>query len=330
MDKTELRILAKKYLDGTATAEEKELLGQWYKTINEDDHIEVVTADETEHEIKHRILYNLHTAIAQDKSDNTDTGNRGARMRQMYIRVASAAAALLLFAGAAIYYTQNNKAAKPADSQFVSITAPKVMKIVLADGSTVWLNAHSVFKYPKSFTAKVRQVELVEGRAFFDVVHQAQHPFLVKTKTLNITVLGTSFDVRTYANEGTTRVSVITGKVGVTRPGHANEPAVMLLPKQQVILSKVNSLLTKEVTKEPVVNLWCKSPLVFDQENLDNVFKAIEKQYNTHIEVSDKALLDEHVSITLGNQRLDTIMEILSFTKHFKYKIANDSTVMIK
>jgi transmembrane sensor len=147
---------------------------------------------------------------------------------------------------------------------------------------------------------------------------------------MNIIVLGTSFDVRTYAREGTTKVSVISGKVGITRPGHANEPAIMLLPKQQVIVSQLTSEFKKEPVKEAVVNLWCKSPLVFEQENLDHVFKAIEKQYNTHIQVSDKKLLDERISITLSNQRLDTIMEILSFTKHFNYQIANDSTVVIK
>ncbi len=153
---------------------------------------------------------------------------------------------------------------------------------------------------------------------------------MVKTKSLNITVLGTSFDVRAYQREGTTKVNVITGKVGISRPGHANEPAIMLLPKQQLVLNKVGSQFTKEITREPVVNLWCKSPLVFEQENLENVFKAIEKKYNTHIEVGDKKLLNERISITLNNQRLDTIMEILSFTKKFNYKIANDSTVVIK
>ncbi|MDB5088790.1 MAG: hypothetical protein JWR09_2784, partial [Mucilaginibacter sp.] len=146
----------------------------------------------------------------------------------------------------------------------------------------------------------------------------------------NITVLGTSFDVRTYQKEGTTKVSVLTGKVGITLTGNTHQRAIMLLPKQQIVLSKAGNQLKKEITRESVVNLWCKSPLVFEQENLNNIFKAIEKQYNTHIKVDNKKLLDERISITLGNQRLDTIMEILSFTKHFKYQMANDSTVVIK
>jgi ferric-dicitrate binding protein FerR (iron transport regulator) len=104
----------------------------------------------------------------------------------------------------------------------------------------------------------------------------------------------------------------------------------MLLPKQQIVLSQVNNQFVKEVVKEPVINLWCKSPLVFEQQNLDSVFKAIEKKYNIHIQTENKKLLNERISITLSNQRLDTIMEILSFTEHFNYQIENDSTVVIK
>jgi ferric-dicitrate binding protein FerR (iron transport regulator) len=204
------------------------------------------------------------------------------------------------------------------------------MEVILPDGSKVWLSAHSIFKYPKVFLGKTRQVELVEGRAFFDVKHQSDHPFIVKTESLNITVLGTSFDVSANQKEGTTKVSVVSGKVGVTFNGKRNQHAIMLLPKQQIVLSNANNQIKKEPAQEAVVNLWCKSPLVFEQENLNNIFKALEKQYNTRITVDNKQLLDERISITLSNQHLDTIMAILSFTKHFKYQIANDSTVVIK
>ncbi|WP_428330267.1 FecR family protein [Mucilaginibacter sp.] len=332
MDKTELRILAKKYLNGTATSEEKELLSQWYNTINNDELTELVTVDEeeTERDIKERIFSNIRNVIDQEKKAQIKVTKKPAVLRQMIVRISAVAAAVLILVTGVWYFNTTNKQAAKLAPEFVNITAKKVTKITLPDGSRVWLNANSVFKYPTNFTAKLRQVELVEGRAFFDVKHQVNHPFIVKTKSLNITVLGTSFDVRTYAREGTTKVSVITGKVGITRPGHVNEPAVFLLPKQQLVLNKVTKQLITVPTPEPVVNLWCKAPLVFDQENLDNVFKAIEKQYNTHIEVDDKSLLDERISITLSNQRLDTIMEILSFTKHFKYQIANDNTVIIK
>jgi ferric-dicitrate binding protein FerR (iron transport regulator) len=328
--RNELKQLAKKYLGGTATPEEKELLNQWYDTIHDGDQLEVVSAADSEADVKMRIYENLHSEIINQKlKDNTMPVNHSASVIKM-IRWSAAAAVVFLFAGIAWYANKWVSKTTESASEQVTVTTQKITKLTLADGSSVWLNAHTTFKYPNSFNGKLREVQLIEGRAFFDVKHESEHPFVVKTKTLNITVLGTSFDVRTSAKEGMTKVNVITGKVGVTRPGHANEPAVMLLPKQEIVLNKMANQFIKGVTPDQVINLWCKSPLVFDQENLDNVFKAIEKQYNTHIQVADKTLLNERISITLSNQRLDTIMEILSFTKHFNYQIANDSTVVIK
>ena len=332
MDNKELQRLAQNYLDGTATIEEKALLDQWYDTIHHDGQVETVwvSAHETEADVKQQMLTNILEKIKREKANERKVKLKNGGVKKLIISACSAAAAILIVTVAVRYFSQAVPKIQTNRTQLICVNAKKVMKITLSDGSAVWLNANTVFKYPNSFTGRVRGVELVEGRAFFDVKHQNTHPFMVKTKDMNITVLGTSFDVRSYGREGSTKVSVLTGKVGITRPGHPDEPAVMLLPKQQVVLSKSTSQLTKAAAQEPVVNLWCKSPLVFEQENLNNVFKAIEKQYNTHVETSDQKLLNERISITLGNQRLDTIMEILSFTKHFKYEIANDSTVLIK
>jgi transmembrane sensor len=330
MDRSELQRLAEKYLNGTGTAEEMQLLHQWYDTIHENEQSEIVDSEASKAETKQRIFENIHSGISKDTIETAPKGRRQAIVKTI-VRITSAAAVILIAAGLWLQVNKGGgKSLTKGATGLVNVMVKKVTKITLPDGSEVWLNANTVFKYPRKFTGKLREVELIDGRAFFDVKHEVDHPFVVKTESLNITVLGTSFDVRTYAKEGTTKVSVVTGKVGITRPGHTDEPAVMLLPKEQIILSVVTSQLKKETVQDPVVNLWCKSPLVFDQENLDNVFKALEKQYNTHIQVADKRLLTERISITLNNQRLDTIMEILSFTKHFNYQMANDSTVVIK
>jgi transmembrane sensor len=333
MNRTDLQQLAKKYLEGKATTEEKRVLNHWYDTIHDNRLVEIVLTDtpETENDIKDRIFDSVKNEINAKNNEGAIVKNHPAVLKRIAYRIAYAAAVILIITSVAFYFSRDNNKMILPGTELVNVTATRIMKITLPDGSKVWLNAHSTFKYPSSFAGKkLREVELVEGRAFFDITHQSSHPFIVKTKKLNITVLGTSFDVRTYEKEGTTKVSVVTGKVGITLPGHANEPAVMLLPKQQIVLSKITRRLTRDIIKEPVINLWCKSPLVFEQESLDNVFKAIEKQYNTQIEVDNKKLLNDRISITLSNQRLDTIMEILSFTEHFRYHIANDSTVIIK
>lgn len=328
MNKKELQLLTQKFLNGTATAEEKQLLHQWYDYTGNDESVENIDTDwpETALDVKQRIFNRLQDEVATGDVVEPVRNKYAFSIKRLSWRVAAAAAVLLV---TFMIWRPADKMAITG-AQLVSAPQNKVSQITLSDGSKVWLNAGSVLKYPKAFDGKTRLVELVEGRAFFDVKHENDRPFIVKTKNLNVTVLGTSFDVRSYGREGTTKVSVVTGKVGITLPSDPAKPAIMLVAKQQIVLSKATNHVVKEPVRESVVNLWCKDELVFDQEDLSNVFKAIEKKYNTKITVENKELLNEQISITLGNQRLDTIMEILSFTKHFNYKMANDSTVVIK
>lgn len=326
MDTEKLKQLAKKYISGTATSAEKALLDQWYNRIHNGETEEVSTMNpEGEEQIKERILNNLwqKTAVI----DNLKNSRTRAIIKRLVISTAAAA----IIAVAYFSWQNNPKQLSVASEQLVTVPANKIIMITLADHSKVWLNAGSVFKYPSRFAANKRTVELLEGRAFFEIKHKANHPFIVKTNTLNVTVLGTSFDVRAYKNEKATKVSVVTGKVGITLKNPVlKRPAVMLLPRQQLVLSTLTHQLSKQVTKEIAVNAWCKSNLVFDQEQLGNVFSVLEKKYKTKINVGNKNLLNERISITLSNQHLDTIMQILSFTKHFNYQMANDSTVVIK
>jgi transmembrane sensor len=332
MDKNELQLLAQKYLDGTATPEEKQLLDQWYDTIHTGWTETVDTErDETEADVKQRILDNLNQKLFS-KAEPEKVIKPGSTIKRLSLWIGSAAAVLALTFFTWSWYNQNNTSKiSLIDKQVVNVPLNKIMHLTLPDGSRVWLNAGSVFRYPAKFTGKTRVVELVEGRAFFDVRHQTQHPFIVKTQNLNITVLGTSFDVRSYKKEGTTRVTVVTGKVGITMPGKANRQAIMLLPKQQVVLTHSTNQLVKDVSHEARINEWCRNDFVSDQESLGNVFKTIEKEYNIKINVENRKLLNEQVSVKLNNlQPLDTIMLTLSFTKHFKYQMANDSTVIVK
>src|SRR2546423_14261851 len=94
-------------------------------------------------------------------------------------------------------------------------------KLVLPDGSTVWLNAGSKLTYNKDFGNNIREVSLV-GEAFFDVMHIPDVPFVIETPTAVVKVLGTSFNVKAYPNETTTETSVIRGRVEISprqRPG---------------------------------------------------------------------------------------------------------------
>jgi len=323
MEKEELKALAQKYLDGEASLEEQQLLNSWYDTTEEGwvEHV-YTRVPETEDDVKQRILGTLRENMyAEEKGGPTNDWRKYRGLTIVRSTAAVAAVLCIVFFGWLHF-------AKPVDepgAAQVSVSADKTMELTLPDGSKVWLHAGSVFKYPKKFDEKNRTVTLLDGRAFFEVVHRVKHPFIVKTNRLNVVVLGTSFDVRAYRKEKVTKVSVVTGKVGITLKDKKQQPAVMLLPKQQVVLAELKHTLIKAKAPEVAVNAWCNSKLVFEQETLGNVFQVLEKKYKVRITAEDPALLEERISITLGDQHLDNVMNILSFTKHFQYEKNNDS-----
>lgn len=325
MDRNELKILAQKYLEGKASEEEKALLNRWYDTSGEGWVENVHTKrPETEEQVRQRIFDNLKNKGFLKTEEETETG-RSVSMKSMLLKITAVAAVLtLIFFG----WQFGNSQFGPAEKKLVNVPGNKIIEISLPDSSKVWLNAGSIFKYPKKFNAENRTVELIEGRAFFEVKHRSKHPFIVKTNSLNVVVLGTSFDVRAYKKEGSTKVSVVTGKVGITMKNAAKKPAVMLLPKEQVVLTDIKHHLIKAAAPEIAVNAWCNSKLVFEQETLRNVFSVLEKKHHIKINTENPALLDERISITLGDQNLAVTMDILSFTKHFKYQIANDNIII--
>lgn len=329
MDQNELQHLAQKYLDGQATPEEKLKLDQWYDMAQSGQpEILKVNTDEPEAAVQQRIFSQLQQNLF---APQPTLNKRPGVVRRLIIWSSSVAAVLaLLFFGWAQYHTTDVIPPPAAGNQFVKAPKNRV-HLTMPDGSKVVLSAGAIFRYPKNFNGKTREVELVEGRAFFDIKHQDGHPFIVRTKNLNVTVLGTSFDVTSNEKEGTTRVSVLTGKVGITRPSQTGTEVMMLLPSQEVLVSRQTQLMKKEVVPATPVKSWYKDDFVFEQESLRDVFKMLEKEYNTHITIENKKLLDERVTVKLNNlQPLDTIMQTLSYTKHFNYQMANDSTVIIK
>jgi len=316
------KLLLEKYKAGTCTAKELALLESWY--IKEAAARNISASD---------VNIDKISDLRLTESD-LDSSVVKIMPRVRHIKVWQVAASIALIASLGFFAYRYSSAFKndQVHPKYVVNQTPKgaIHKVVLPDGSIVWLNAGSVLKYPKTFEGKVRNVELVDGQVFFDIKHIDGYPFVVKTSNLNITVLGTSFDVKAYKNEKITKVSVLTGKVGISVQGQGDKPAIMLLPTQQVVLNNMTDHIVKGSTKVVTIESWRKNVLVFEDEDLSLVFKALERKYNTKINVEDQDLLDQHISIKLNAQPLNNILEVLSFTKHFKYEMPNDSTVIIK
>lgn len=318
-----IRLLARKFFEGTASEEEKQLLHDWYDRLADDQSPETVTTTTAEgaSEVRDRMHANLRSRQEQYKPV------KRFGWIQRFAAWSSAAAAVVLVGF--LLWTNGHK---PTGSNVRLVTAPlgKTVRVNLPDGSHIWLNAGSVLSYPAAFKGKTREVVLREGQAFFDIAHDTAKPFIVHAKTLDITVLGTSFDVKAYKNDRDIKVTVKTGKVGVQMRDKPGQPALMLLPAEQAVVpEKTQKILVNEISK-PAIAPWKDNRLVFEDELLVEVLHALERKYNQHIVIEKPGLSTEKISLTLDDQPMNDVLKVLGFSKNFNYSQLNDSTIVIR
>ena len=326
MNQAYLKILAQKFLDCTATEDEKKQLHGWYeKSALSDEEPEIVFSDSfgTSDELKQKILQRLRENRQRDLES---TPLNSGLFRRFMVWTASSAAVLLcaLFAW--------NKMHMIPKEEFKTVHAPfgQTVSFQLSDGSQVWLNSGSTITFPVTFKDKLREITLTDGQAFFDVVHETKRPFVVRTKTVNVTVLGTSFDVKAYDNDPQVKVSVKTGKVGVTLTNKPDQPAVMLLPDKQIVVQNKKSGIKVNEISAPAIAPWKDNKIILEDEMLSEVFHALERKFDQHILVENAALEQEKITMTLDNQPLTDVLKVMSFSKKFNYSQLNDSTIVIR
>lgn len=181
----------------------------------------------------------------------------------------------------------------------------KRSKIILPDGSSLWINSGSCISYTSDFVAN-RKLN-VQGEVYLDVRKDAAHPFVVKTNRLEVTVLGTSFNVTDYGKDTETAVVLVQGSVDVKVD---NKEKKRLVPNQR--LSKENGEV--KVGEVDVYNYicWKDDAMNFDGQKLSDVLKSLSRYYNTKIEISG-SLKDEKYYGSLDlNFTLDEVLESIS------------------
>lgn len=316
-------MLARKFLEGTASEEEKKILHEWYDRLADDESPQAVA-----------------TASPEGAADIRDRMHANLRSRQEQYRPAkrfgwvqrlsawSSATAAIVMIGFFLWTNER----KPVSDDVRVVVAPmgKTVRVNLPDGSHIWLNAGSALSYPVAFSGKTREVVLREGQAFFDVARDTTKPFIVHAKTLDITVLGTSFDVKAYQNDLDIKVTVKTGKVGVQLRDKPEQPALMLLPAEQAVVpEKTQKIQVTEISK-PAIAPWKDNRMVFEDELLVEVLHALERKYNQHIIIEEPGLATEKISVTLDDQPMTDVLKVLGFSKNFNYSQLNDSTIVIR
>ena len=184
--------------------------------------------------------------------------------------------------------TENKKIRnKKVQIHRLSIPRGETFKVVLSDGTEVLLNSDSRLSYPTVFKGKERVVSL-EGEAYFNVTKNTEHPFIVKSGNVQVRVLGTEFNVRSYSPTDV-RVTLITGKVAVSDTCGVH--SVEMVPGQSVQLSSDGTFAVNEVDIESFL-YWKEGFFYFDDVALVDMMKEIGRWYNIDIEFRNSKIMD--------------------------------------
>ena len=189
-------------------------------------------------------------------------------------------------------------------------------RLVLADGTKVWINAESSLQYPVEFTAEQRTV-ILQGEAYFEVAKDPEHPFVVEVEDAKIEVLGTIFNVSGYAEEERVVTTLVEG---VVRLSSDNE-SVLLEPNEQGVLDKDGHLSKVEVNVFPYV-AWQKGLFVFRQQSLERVMQVVSRWYDVKVVFKDEET--KRISFT-GNMRrygnFEQVVRMLEMTGGLNFNI---------
>ncbi|CAM3962115.1 FecR family protein [Flavobacterium antarcticum] len=200
----------------------------------------------------------------------------------------------------------------------------KKFQLQLSDGTKVFLNAGTTFRFPTAFPIEGDRMVFLKGEGFFDVSKDKNHPFKVSTDAVNVAVLGTKFNINAYENESETNVVLVEGKVALSQDIEMKKASVDLTPGfKGTILKGTNVISTEKVNVKPYI-AWMTGTLVFKNAKFEDILKTLERQYNVTIVVKNKALNSEKFNATFLNESIESLLNHLSESYPIKYSIKNN------
>ncbi|MFZ6009449.1 MAG: FecR family protein [Bacteroidota bacterium] len=256
-----------------------------------------------------------------------DIGKPAARMisRTYYnfLRIAASISILLLASFGLWKYLQHDST---DSSRKVIVYNPQGRNthIMLPDSTSVWLNTNSTLEYNSDFEKGKREVVL-KGEAFFDVRKKQRQNFIVKTDHISIQVKGTRFNVRAYdgQDENTTLEE---GKVELTV--HGAKKKYNMTPGDQITVTNKQHKVTMKKVDPSDFSAWKEDKLVFDNALLADIIVKLENRFKVKIIVSETIAQRERLTMTITNETIEEILELIQLSSHLNYKKEKDRIII--
>jgi transmembrane sensor len=268
-------------------------------------------------------------------------------IRKLYRLAAAIMIPLFLVGGLGGFFITKGYLKNKADNTFTTVYSPggQKTKVTLPDNSIVWLNAKTTLRYATAFNDKQRNV-YIDGEAFFDVKHDSQRPFIVKTSVFNIKVYGTTFNVKAYKEEGVIEATLVKGKItiqGLKVPGRENSEIIVhpnetfryikdlatykkadlpeaLIKNQPNIKNEDQPILMLDPKVEvtPIVD-WKNGILSFKNESFSSLSYKLEQWFDVKIQFDDPDVQEIKFTGQFEKENINQVLKYLQILTPFEY-----------
>ena len=270
-----------------------------------------------------------------------DNRTRVRKERTITGRVWAIAAGVIVIIATGYFLLFSVKQQSPviALKPLVTKTAAMHEATLLPDGSKVWLNAGSELFFESDFKGATREVRLT-GEAFFDVVKDSSHPFIVHINDVNINVLGTAFNVKGYEEDKEIQTTLYRGLVKVTKNNDNHFQPIMLYPNQKIVIPKIVLNHREEATltnhtgaiallpvdstvseEQRAETAWIYGRIDFKGESLEQVTNKMAYRYQVHFVFEDEAVKYLSFTGSFEKESLEAALKALQTANPFHYKI---------
>lgn len=297
--------LLQRYVEGNVTAEEVEAVVDWLDT--DEKHVKEFMS-------LHK-LYDISVLNQLERKQGEARQARKISFRRIVIELARIAAIAFILLGGRFMFDTISHTDEPLQYQTLYVPSGQRAELTLPDSTKVWLNAHSRLVYPVSFQKSSREVEL-DGEAYFDVRRNESSPFVVKTKDVNIKVLGTEFNVSAYSETQGFDIALLKGRVELKSVDRSR--VYQMQPGEQVryeegryVASRINDMNYFK---------WKEGLLCFNNQPIEEIIDKLSLYYDVRIEVASQQFLKECYS---GKFRVkdgvEQVLKVLQLEHKFTY-----------
>jgi len=272
------------------------------------------------------------------------------RFRQKWYWLAAAVILipfLFFITGKMTHFARENK----SSGEYARVSSAGERKsFQLPDGTKVMLNAGSIIRISKDFNKEGREIAL-EGEAFFDVTKDAQRPFVIHTSSMDVKVLGTTFNVKAYPEDKMSEAALLNGSVEIRVK--KDNSTILLHPSEKILIPNIaagsasNTAAAKDIP-EPAKNYsigklianpadssiaevsWTENKLAFTDDSFEEIAAELERWYNVSIQFEDTSLKQFRYTATFDKKTIEQVLNALAASRPFAYRFEQGNRIIIK